>query len=322
MVRLPFALVCALGALLLMPQAAAAGGWWSSIRPDHSLVAPGQRVQVEERVLFRSVAAAEAARKRFHVYLLRGFDDSIVDRAMRKRWPGDWWSLGGAEAIEVGEVAVRVADSNLVKATAAFTVPEVAPGTYHLMLCDTGCAEPLADVVPADGFRVVADPATAVLAGRVDRLERRIRHQADRIAAARVGTRKARGAARDAARDARSDVERLEARVASLADEDRSLPLWLLIGALAAALALGLRWRLAARRAEAALAARGHAELVGLLERDGRGLRDQELRDPVADADGVGRVAVGVQQHDGHSAAVAGVDQAGRVHDGDPVARR
>jgi hypothetical protein len=151
MVRLHLALVCALGVLLLMPQGASAGGWWSFIDVGSSHVAPGQRVELAEAVAFSSVADAEAAQQadRFYVYLLRDFDYSVVERAMREASPGDWWSLGGAEAIQVGQVAVTVSDANLARATAAFTMPELPPATYHLMLCDKACAEPLADVVPA-----------------------------------------------------------------------------------------------------------------------------------------------------------------------------
>jgi hypothetical protein len=140
---------------------------------------------------------------------------------MRKPSPGSWWSLGGAEAIEVGQVAVGVSDANLGRATAAFTVPELPPGTYHLMLCETACTEPLADVIPAKGFTVVADPATAQIANRVDRLERRSRNQAGRLAAARAYDDKA----LVAARNARSDVKQLKASVSSLANEGRSAPL-------------------------------------------------------------------------------------------------
>jgi hypothetical protein len=158
MVRLRPALVCALGVLLVLPQAAGGGGWWSSIDVSRSHVAPGQRVELEATVAFGSAAAAEAAQQqdRFSVHLLRGFDDAVVARAMRKPSPGDWWSLGGAEAIAVGQVTVSVSDANIGRATAAFTVPELAPATYHVMLCDTACTEPLADVIPAPGFTVVA----------------------------------------------------------------------------------------------------------------------------------------------------------------------
>jgi hypothetical protein len=249
MVRLRLALVCALGGLLVVPQAAAGGGWWSSIDVNRSHVAPGERVELEEEVAFSSVAAAEAARQtgRFHVYLLRGFDYSVVERAMRKPSPGNWWSLGGAEAIEVGQVTVSVSDSNLGRAKAAFTVPELPPATYHLMLCEAACAEPLADVIPTTGFTVVADPATARIANRVDRLERRSRKQRGQLVAARADTDNARAAARNA----RSEMRRLEASVSSLSNEDRSGPLaapwayagWLLAGLAGVSALLILRRR-------------------------------------------------------------------------------
>jgi hypothetical protein len=236
-------LVCALGVLLLTPQAALGGGWWSSIQVDRSTVAAGQRVQLDAGVAFSSAAAAEKAREpgRFRVYLLKGFDDSGVERAMSEPSPRNWWSLGGAEAIQVGEVVVSVADSGLGRARAAFTVPELPPATYHLMLCDAGCAEPLADVIPAEGFTVVADPATAQMARRVDRLERRVRHQARRLAGAHADADRA----GFAARSARSGVERLERQVSSIVDEGRRSPLtpwayagWFVAGTLAGALAL------------------------------------------------------------------------------------
>jgi hypothetical protein len=249
MVSLRATLVCALGVVLLTPQTAAGGGWWSYIDVNRSHVVPGQRVELHESVAFSSVAAAEAARQtdRFHVYLLRGFDYSVVERAMRKPSPGNWWSLGGAEAIEVGQVTVRVSDSNLGRANAAFTVPELPPATYHLMLCDTACTEPLADVIPTEGFTVVADPATARMANRVDRLERRSRNQASQLAAARGQTDRALATAQNA----RSEVEQVKASVASLANERRSTPLvppwayagWLTTGVLAGVLAVLVRRR-------------------------------------------------------------------------------
>ena len=240
---LRLALVCAVALLLLTPQAAAGGGWWSSIHANHLTVAPGQRVQLYAAVDFSSAAAAEEAQQpgRFYVYLLEGFDDSGVERAMSEPSPRNWWSLGGAEAIQVGEVAVSVSDTGLGTARAAFTVPDVPPATYHLMFCDAGCAEPLADVLPAEGFTVVADPATALVARRVDRLERRIRNQAGRLAGARVDADRA----EVAAQSARLEVARLERRVASVADEGRgSSPApwayagWVVAGTLAVALAL------------------------------------------------------------------------------------
>jgi hypothetical protein len=245
MAPLRLALICALGVLLLTPQAAAGGGWWSYIDVNRSTVAAGQRVEVEAAVAFESTAAAEEAQEagRFYVYLLRGFDDAILEPAMREPSPRNWWSLGGAEAIPVGQVTVSVPGANLGKARAAFTVPELPHATYHVMLCDAACAEPLADVIPTEGFTVVADPATVQMAQRVDRLARRIRNQAGRLAAA--GTDANRG--RIAAQDARSEIERLERRVSYLARDRRSSPPvapwvayagWLVAGALTGAVVL------------------------------------------------------------------------------------
>jgi hypothetical protein len=281
MVRLRLALVCALGVLLLMPQAAAGGGWWSYIDVNRSHVAPGQRVELDQTVAFRSAAAAETAQQtdRFYVYLLRGFDYSVVERATRKPSPGNWWSLGGAEAIEVGEVTVSVSDANLGRASAAFRVPELPPATYHLMLCDTACTEPLADVIPAKGFTVVADPATARTATRVDRLERRSRSQAGQLAAARAETDKA----LVAAQNARSTGEQLQASMPSLANEGRSPPPaapwayagWLVAGALAGALALLVLRRRRPRPARPARVIGWHPS-----DEELRQLLSSESRDP------------------------------------------
>jgi hypothetical protein len=244
MAALRLALICALGALLLTPQPAMAGGWWSHIDVSRSTVAPGQRVEVGATVAFSSTAAAEEAREtgRFHVYLLRGFDDALLERAMQEADPRNWWSLDGAEAIWAGPVAINASDSNLRRARAAFTVPELPPATYHVMLCDAGCANPLPDVIPASGFTVVADPATAQMAQRIDGLEQRIRIQAVQLSAARRDA----GRARAGARNARSAVRRLETTVSFLADQAASSPRiapwtyagWLVAGALAGALAV------------------------------------------------------------------------------------
>ena len=75
-----------------------------------------------------------------------------------------------------------------------------------------------------------------------------------------------------------------------------------------------------ASRAKRAGAARRVGELVHDVEHDtGHGLHD-ELRDPVPAADHDGLVPVVVDQGDLDLAAVAGVDGAGGVDDGQPVA--
>jgi hypothetical protein len=234
-----FALLAALTALLLAPSAAAGGGWWSVIQVSRAPVAVGARVDLSASLYFTSDAKAEAAQQpgRYRVYLLRGFDDSGVERAMRKPSPGDWWSLGAAEAIEVGTVTVHESEANFGLASAAFTVPELAAGSYHVMLCDAGCTEPLAEVIPSGGFTVVADPATALLAKRVARLQRQNRKQTRELAAARDETYDAMAAAQDA----RSTAEHLQVRLAAVGrtspPADRSAYVgWLVAGALAAAL--------------------------------------------------------------------------------------
>jgi hypothetical protein len=146
------AMGCVAAALIALPSATA-GGWWTSIRLDRSRVAVGEEMKVHVNVMFRSIDAAEAAQNEeaqgaFYVYLLRGFDYSVVQRAMRKPSPRNWWSLGSADAFRVGRVVLGSEESNLAVAKASFRVPDVPPGEYAVMLCDTGCAHPLADVIP------------------------------------------------------------------------------------------------------------------------------------------------------------------------------
>jgi hypothetical protein len=180
---------------LLVPADASAGGWWSHVQLDRETVAPGQQVRIRTtQVMFESLEAArEAEETRFYVYLLRGFDDSIVERAMRRANPGRWWKLGEADAIPAGRVELTVPEgSNLANARAGFRVPDVPAGTYALMLCDAGCLHPLADLVPVERLRVVADSFTAALAARVERLEgQAVRTQALRARLERVESRAA-----------------------------------------------------------------------------------------------------------------------------------
>jgi hypothetical protein len=153
-------------AALLLPSNAGAGGWWTSIRVDRATVAVGQEVKVHANVMFSSVDAVEAAQsgrenETHYVYLLRGFDYSVVERAMRKASPGDWWVADSAAAFRVGRVVIGGGDSNLALANASFRVPELPAGKYSVMFCDAGCRHPLADVIPTlpSQLTVVAQPA-------------------------------------------------------------------------------------------------------------------------------------------------------------------
>jgi hypothetical protein len=152
MQRSILSIACVAAALIVLPSATA-GGWWTSIRIDRTRVAIGQEMKVHANVMFRSVDAAEAAQTGetqggFYVYLLRGFDYSIVQRAMREASPRNWWSVGGADAFRAGRVVIGDRESNLALAKASFRVPKLPPGRYTVMFCDAGCAHPLADVIP------------------------------------------------------------------------------------------------------------------------------------------------------------------------------
>jgi hypothetical protein len=240
-------LMLAFLAALLLPVSATAGGWWSFAQTDRSTVAVGQRVKVEAGVMFSSAQAARRARDgQFYVYALRGLDWAAVSSAMTKAVPGDWWSLGNAEAVELAPVDLRVGDGNLGRARAVFTVPDLPVRSYALMLCDAGCARPLADVVPTRGFTVVADPATAKLAEQTRRLEERLATAQRRSAAsARTAGRGASAAAATAESEVRAlskKVSALERQLGEPAGPSGppfwTLAGWLIAGALAGALAV------------------------------------------------------------------------------------
>ena len=224
----------ALGSLILtlaIPQAVAAGGWWSSIGLDRATVAPGQQVRVRTEVLFRSERDARQAQAReWRVYLLRGLDWRVVERAMGREFTRGWWTPGAAEAVDLGPVAVQWPGGILAEARASVRVPEVRTGTYSLMLCDRGCRRPLADVVPLRRFTVVADPIVAGMAVEVDALRDRLRTQTSRTAQVRAvaygALREARKAQRDAERFAAANA-RLERHVREL-DASGEGSLWLL----------------------------------------------------------------------------------------------
>lgn len=240
---------------LLLPSSATAGGWWSFVDTDRSTVAVGQRVKAEAEVLFSSIRAAREAEDdgRFYVYALRGLDYSMVGRAMSKPYSKDWWSLGNAEAVELGRVVVRVSDSNIARARASFTVPQLPPATYSLMFCDAGCAHPLADVVPTKTFTVVADRATAEIAARTARLEARVVRQARSLAAARAAARSPRAAVANTESELRALDNRLRAldrEVAEAAHSSGPSP-WALAGWTMAGVLAGLSAFLIIRRRSA-----------------------------------------------------------------------
>jgi hypothetical protein len=241
-------LAALMGAFALAPEATA-GGWWSSAHVDRRTVAVGERVQVQSEAWFPSLADAQEAEEngRYYVYLLRHLDWSVVDRAMTRSFRRNWWSPGAAEAVRVAPVRLDMAGSNLSSVRVSFILPELALGTYALMLCDAGCERPLANVVPTPGFRIVADPATARLARLLDRVQRRMRRQGRRLAAARAAAQADASQAREEARAVGLQLIRLEKRLNALERRIRDEPdprpftFWWVAGWLVAAtLALAL----------------------------------------------------------------------------------
>ncbi|MGH3034919.1 MAG: hypothetical protein ACRDON_10275 [Gaiellaceae bacterium] len=240
-----------LSLFVLPPQAAAGGGWWSFIQLDRSTVAPGQQVNARDEVWFKSAAAADAARDtEFYVYVLHGLDYSMVERAMRKASPGDWWSLGGASAVRAGRVVVSgSAGSNLARARATFEVPPLPPGRYSVMLCNAGCTHPLGDVVPTQDFTIAADRIAAATAAGLKGLRSRTAHG---IAALRGEARRARAvdtSTRFELEQVRAELKTLQERTLALGRQVRR-PLaaqetspwayagWLIAGVLLGATAL------------------------------------------------------------------------------------
>ncbi len=162
------------GIALSLPQAASGGGWWSYINVEDSQLVTGETVEVRDEVFFRSIETATRARStgEFYVYLIQGLDYGMVNEAMTKPDPRNWWTLGGAEALRVGRVVLDDSNSNVVRAHTRFVVPDLELGRYALMFCDAGCVHPLANVVPTKV--AVVGPETARLTNQFDRLQSRM----------------------------------------------------------------------------------------------------------------------------------------------------
>jgi hypothetical protein len=167
-----FFAIGSIAVVLLVPPTATAGGWWSSIRLDRARVVVGEKMKAEAGAMFSSTEAAEAAREArgedaSYAYLLRGFDYSIVARAMHEADPQNWWTVGGAEAYWAGRVTVSGLDFNLGRATASFRVPKAPPGKYAVMFCDALCVQPLANLIPSHPSALTIVPARTTGTARV-----------------------------------------------------------------------------------------------------------------------------------------------------------
>ena len=208
----------------------------------------GQQVKAHANVMFSSVDAVEAAQSgrgetQFYVYVLSGFDSSILHRAMPKQFSPNWWSLGDANAIQVGRVVLGGSQSNLALANASFRVPELPPGTYAVMFCDHGCVHPLADVIPNTEFTVVADPMVARLAVRLDRLELQAHSQAQELLGARAEAREAQLAASGKLDQVQARIQVLERRLADSRRSPWTDTRWLVTGLVLGVVVGLLLWR-------------------------------------------------------------------------------
>ncbi|MGH3443414.1 MAG: hypothetical protein ACRDUY_15490 [Nitriliruptorales bacterium] len=262
-----------LGLSVVWGEPALAGGWWTYIDLDREPVGVGETVTAETEVMFKTLEGAEAAKDEdFHAYLVRGVDQAMLDAATRQAEPGDWWTPP-ADRTLLGDVHLSRWNGNLALATAEFVVPDVAPGTYGLMLCDAGCEDALADVGPRLDIEILPDPFTAqvIRTTRVQQeaaqlaaeLEERLERVESRTYPLRVDLARTRNdAARSASEvgdlsDAMRDLEeRVEVLAAARDGGDRSAAGWFAAGVVAA-LAFG-----AAVRRRRALALIAEAEAV------------------------------------------------------------
>jgi len=149
-----------------------AGGWWSYLGPPGEHFGIGETVKVRDEVWFRTIEAAEKARTTaYYAYLVRRIDNKRLGWAMSRPQPRRWWTPP-EWSVPIGTVELSRWDVNIAAATTHLEVPEVAPGMYHVMLCDAGCRTPLANVIP-QRVRVTPEPLAAETARRLDRVAMR-----------------------------------------------------------------------------------------------------------------------------------------------------
>jgi hypothetical protein len=207
--------------LLLPSPASAGGGWWTYIDLEAPYLGIGEAHRADAQLWFETIELAQEARYEgnYYAYLVRDFDSSIVTDAQNADFTPDWWRLGDAVPYRAGTVTFESAKgfgdpSNIIRANVHLEIPEVSAGKYHLMLCDLGCKDPLADVVPSE-VKVFSRASEARTARRFADLRGQMRGQRHDLAARiyRVSRESA-----DAA-----GVEKLEKRVTGLSQEVREI---------------------------------------------------------------------------------------------------
>ena len=203
-------------AWLLAAPPSTAGGWWTFVHIDGQYVGVGETRVARSAALFDTIEQAERAQtKRYYAYLVRGYDNALLRRAMTQPEPRRWWALSpDAELVRVGRVQLGGWNANLGKAHARIRIPEIAAGRWALMFCDAGCREPMANAIPTS-VRVTADALTARTADRVAALEERMRVVADLRADLRDARLRVDGAAARA-ENMRRDLNSLTRRMQAL----------------------------------------------------------------------------------------------------------
>lgn len=142
--------------------------------------------------------------------------------------------------IRLGQV--RFLGQRGLHAEATFTVPDVQPGEYVIQVCNDPCTRTIAEV-DSTWFRVVLDPAQAQMRDRIEMLRWEVREALERAEGAD-----------DLAAALRKSIQELEPlghRVEALSnrvetleqaaagEESEGIPVWILIGGLAAAALAG-----------------------------------------------------------------------------------
>ena len=237
------------GMILAPTPPSAGGGWWNFIDLDSSYLGIGERFTFRQQLAFPdSVAAAQARKEDYGAYLMRDINQRVLDRAMGKANPKRWWAPVD-RMLRVGDVEILPSNGNFVNAAVRLSIPEIPTGNYYLMLCDAGCRNPLADVVPSPVV-VSADALSAKTARELRRLS-----DSTGVQIMRLDRRVRRSSAQ--VRGLEDEIVQMHAQIAALRDrpaspEERSDALWpsylvgLGGGLLIALLAMGAR--LAMRR--------------------------------------------------------------------------
>lgn len=172
--RLKAAWLAAASAVVVLQHPASAGGWWTTLDLHNQYLGIGETLTVKvSEVLYGSIDEAERAEQTpFYAYLVKHFDERLLDRAMTRPNPKRWWRPL-SPVIKVGQVTLFARDANLTRGRAHLSIPDVPPGRYSLMLCDEGCQTPLGNHVPIP-VMVSSDPLAAQTARRLGETNERM----------------------------------------------------------------------------------------------------------------------------------------------------